>query len=313
VIAAAMMAPLGASVLLWWCGVRLGGALPPATAVRLLTVTALATALSTGFVLAVAGFEVVTLLPPVAAAGQWSLRYLRSGDPMPVLVGVVAGALVVLLLTASVRRVVNSGYALATTALVCRRLPGDAGGLVIIEDAEPDAYALVGLRGRVVVSTGMLRALNAQERRVLLAHEAAHLEHRHHMYLQLAELAAAANPLLRPVAGAVHAAVERWADESAAADVGDRHLAARALAHAGLARAAATAGRRRVGGVALSAAETHVATRVRALLAPPPRRRHGLATAVLALVVLVGSCAVHVAQDTEHRFERAHAAYVLLR
>ncbi len=74
------------------------------------------------------------------------------------------------------------------------------------------------------------------ERRVLLAHEAAHLRHHHHVYLQLVELSAAANPLLRPLASSVRIGVERWADEDAAAAVGDRTLTARALARASLAR-----------------------------------------------------------------------------
>ena len=42
-----------------------------------------------------------------------------------------------------------------------------------------------------------------EERAVLLAHEAAHLIGRHHLYLQVAELAAAANPLLRPAASSL--------------------------------------------------------------------------------------------------------------
>jgi len=45
----------------------------------------------------------------------------------------------------------------------------------------------------------MLRTLSADERRALLAHEAAHLTYRHHVYTQLTDVAAAANPLLRPL------------------------------------------------------------------------------------------------------------------
>jgi Zn-dependent protease with chaperone function len=115
-----------------------------------------------------------------------------------------------------------------------------------VPDDIPGAYALPGFTGRIVVSTAMLHALPADERAVLLAHEAAHLTHRHHAYLLTAELAAAANPLVRPSLGAVRRAVERWADEAAAAEVGDRDLAARALARAGLARGVHAAGARPV-------------------------------------------------------------------
>jgi hypothetical protein len=39
----------------------------------------------------------------------------------------------------------------------------------MVHDDLPDAYALPGLTGRVVVSTAMLQALPADERQVLLA------------------------------------------------------------------------------------------------------------------------------------------------
>ena len=146
----------------------------------------------------------------------------------------------------------------------------------------------------MVVSTAMLRALPPAERRALLAHEAAHLRHHHHLHVQLAELAAAANPLLRPLAAAVHAGVERWADEEAAAEVGDRALAARPLARAGLARAGA--GRHRVPG----AGDAAVAERTRALLAPRPAGRRGLAAAVVALMLVPVAAATATADNTEH-------------
>jgi beta-lactamase regulating signal transducer with metallopeptidase domain len=159
----------------------------------------------------------------------------------------------------------------------------------------------------------MLRALPAEERRVLLAHETAHLAHRHHLYIQVAELAAAANPLLRPAARAVHAGAERWADEVAAAEVGDRRLAARALARAGLARAAASGRRVRVPAAALGAAASGVGDRAHALLAAPPRRRRVLATALAALVLATVGAAVETAHDTESLFEAAQAAYLASR
>ena len=100
----------------------------------------------------------------------------------------------------------------------------------------PTAFAVAGAPGHVVVSTAMLNALDADERKVLLAHEAAHLRHHHHLYTQLAQLAAAANPLLRPLARVIAEGTERWADEVAAAEVGSRRLVARGLARAALAR-----------------------------------------------------------------------------
>lgn len=306
-----MCLPLAANVLLWGAAQRLGGRLPPATAVPLLTAAMLVTALATGFVLAVAGVFVLAQMPLVAASGHWSARVLGAGLPLPPAVGVLAGLTSCALFVAALRRATRAGRDLVRSALACRRLGPSTAGLVIVEDDVPDAYALPGIGGRVVVSTAMLRALPAEERRVLLAHEAAHLTHRHHLYVQAAELAAAANPLLRPAARAVRAAVERWADEVAAVEVGDRPLAARALARAGLARAAA--GRdAELRPVALAVVGTGVADRARALLAGPPPRRRALSGAVAVLMLATVAAALVTGVHTESRFELAQSAYATL-
>jgi beta-lactamase regulating signal transducer with metallopeptidase domain len=230
------------------------------------------------------------------------------GGSVPTTVGVMAGLVVSVLLAAALRRAARSSCDLAGAAWTCRRLGPGTAGLVVVEDEHPDAYALPGLGGRVIVSTAMLRALPADERRVLLAHEQAHLSHRHYVYVQLAELAAAANPLLRPLAAAVHAGVERWADEVAATDVGDRHLVARALARAGLAQAAAPRPGSSPAG-ALRGPNGGLAARARALLTNPPQPRRALAGALLMLVVVTAAAAALTAHDTEHRFEQAQALY----
>jgi hypothetical protein len=85
------------------------------------------------------------------------------------------------------------------------------------------------------VTAGMREALDHAGRAALLAPERAHLAGFHHLYTSAARLAAAANPLLRPAARAVEYTVERWADEEAAAAVGDRRLVAHAIGRAALA------------------------------------------------------------------------------
>src|SRR5262249_45734554 len=117
-------------------------------------------------------------------------------------------------------------------------LPGP-GQVVVTGDDAADAYTLPGIPCRIVITQGMLRALSHPERQVLLAHERAHASGLHYLFTTAARLAAAANPLLRPVAAAVGYTVERWADERAAAVTGDRELAARAIARAALAATAA--------------------------------------------------------------------------
>jgi Zn-dependent protease with chaperone function len=284
--------------------------LPPATAVRLLTATGLAVALGTGFVLAVTAFDVVALIPAVAAIGHWSIPTVRAGDPIPAGAGTVAAVAVIVLLGRALWCAWRAGYDLAVAVLACRQLGPAVGRLVVVHDLQPDAYALPGLRGRIVVSTGMLQALPADERRVLLAHEDAHLNHHHHLYVQAAHLAAAANPLLRPLTRAVETGIERWADEIAADTVHDRRLAARALARAGL---ASTAPPRQIGGgrqaAALPATDTEIAERVRALLADPPRHHRGLTCLLAGVGAMACAAALQTAQDTEHHFEAAQAHY----
>jgi hypothetical protein len=90
-------------------------------------------------------------------------------------------------------------------------------GLVVADWSTPLAVAVPGRPGHLLVTSGMLRLLDADQRRVLFAHENAHLNHRHHRLVTLTACAAAVNPLLIPVRAAVAYLVERWADEDAAA------------------------------------------------------------------------------------------------
>ena len=104
-------------------------------------------------------------------------------------------------------------------------------------------------RSRIVVSGRLLQALDEPGRAALVAHERAHLAGRHHLFTTVAHLAAAANPVLVPLARTVDYTVERWADEQAAVQAGNRALAARAIARAALATSAAPPDR----GAAMSA------------------------------------------------------------
>ncbi|MFE9042558.1 M56 family metallopeptidase [Streptomyces sp. NPDC007818] len=111
-------------------------------------------------------------------------------------------------------------------------LPGSP--VAVLPDPVPYAYALPGRRDRIVVTTGMLAGLDADERRALFAHERAHLARRHHRFLLAVQLAARANPFLRPLRTAVVYSTERWADEEAAQAVGSRRTVARAVGKSAL-------------------------------------------------------------------------------
>ncbi|WP_329384426.1 M56 family metallopeptidase [Streptomyces sp. NBC_01716] len=153
-----------------------------------------------------------------------------------------------------------------------RGLPGQR--LVVLPDPEPYAYALPGhgrrggegaAQGRIVVSGALLGRLTPSERKALLAHEEAHLTGRHHRCLLAVQLAARANPLLRPLRAAVAYTTERWADEEAARTTGSRTLVARAIGKAALvSRGAPTPTLAGIVGAG------PVPRRVAALLAPAP-------------------------------------------
>jgi beta-lactamase regulating signal transducer with metallopeptidase domain len=184
-------------------------------------------------------------------------------------------------------RVARVARARARLRRALRDMPGEH--VVIVRDERIIAFVAPGDPGRIVVSDGMLRALTAGQRRVLFAHERAHLDARHPGALGLVHLAAAANPLLGRVAPAVSFLCERHADERAAASVGDRAAAAAALATAALAG-------RRLGGPAVVPScgfeQHHVVERVGALHAPASRPSRTLPAYAVAAVAATLTAAV---------------------
>jgi len=171
----------------------------------------------------------------------------------------------------------------------------------------------------------MLRVQSGPERDVLLAHERSHAAGSHYLFTSAARLAAAANPLLRPVAAQVCYTVERWADERAATATGNRPLAARAIARAALASSAAPPDREgplavlgivtpedaerdhvrhRFRGPGLRGAGP-VPRRVAALLGPPPRTRMLLVGAAVVLVAISGLSALDAAASLHALVELA--------
>jgi beta-lactamase regulating signal transducer with metallopeptidase domain len=183
-------------------------------------------------------------------------------------------------------------------------LAAAGGELAVIDDTDHLAYAVPGRPGRIVVSSGLLRSLEAEQRRALLAHERAHLSRRHHLHHAIAHLAAAANPLLFRLPGAVALSTERWADECAAA-IGKRTTVASALILAAIGK---TRVRDAPVGV-LAASATHLTIRVRALRDPAPRLTVWRVALIVALVAAIAATVFEAAHDTERLFELAQAAY----
>ncbi|MGW1002630.1 M48 family metalloprotease [Streptomyces sp. NPDC002520] len=280
--------PLLLSVLLLAVSPSIGRRVAPALAARVLTWAAVLTAAATTWSLLLLAAALLGDAPPVVAEAREDGR--RLVDPVPELVGVAAG--LALLLVA--HRVYGAIRRERATRRALRRLcaghPADT-ELVVAASPVARAFAVPGRPGRIVVTSAMLGALEPSERRVLLAHERAHLAHRHGMLVTAATLAAAANPLLGPVRAAVTFLVERWADERAADDVGDRRTTARALA-----RAALTARDARPG-CALHFTDRAVTRRIAALQTAPPPHLWSAALAVLALGTLAALGAVDATRD----------------
>ncbi|MEV6986322.1 M56 family metallopeptidase [Sphaerisporangium sp. NPDC051017] len=292
--------PLVANLVLGLLGPWIARTLPPGMAVRLVPIAMVIVAMGTGTVLTTFGFLLFAQVPEVAWLGNWSASRLGAQQPWPVAAEAMAGICAALLLAAGLHTTARVIRELVRFAGTARRLVPGPDGVVIVPGAVPDAYTLPALPGtpaRIVVTTAMLRALDGEESRVLFAHEAAHVSGRHHIYVQVAHLASATNPLLRPTARAVRFAVERAADEAAAHRLGNRRLVARALARAALAKAAALRaddlgqGSTGTSSVSLSATGGQVAQRAAALLAPAPRPRRAIAVGLLALttITLLGS------------------------
>lgn len=282
----------------------LAARLAPRPATWLLTVSALVLAGSSALVLGMLAAQAVVRIPAVAMFGHWSVAALGRPAPGGGWLAGAAGALFLAAVVAMTVFLVRRVRALRAAFGEARGLPPGVRGTVVVEDPGVDAYALPGRPGRIVVTTGMLAALDQRGRAALIAHERAHLLGRHYLFTSAARLAAAANPLLRPVARTVEFTVERWADERAAQGLADRDQVARAIARAAL---AARSGPRR----ADAAVQVHMATgqvprRVEALLRPPPPLGLPVLAALAALTALAGVCALHTADHVQDSVSFAH-------
>jgi Zn-dependent protease with chaperone function len=203
----------------------------PASGARLLTAVALAAAAASVWVTVLVAATAVQGLPEyVAEAREDKVTVVESAPDTARLAAGLALLVVAVRVGLLFRRWHRTRQELAR---ICGSSPESE--LTVLPAATPFAAAVPLAGGRILVTTGMLAALDGPGRRVLFAHERAHLRHRHHLLAAGVALAAAANPLLIPLRSTVSFLLERWADEEAAASVGSRAAAARALARAAFA------------------------------------------------------------------------------
>ncbi|KPH98269.1 peptidase M48 Ste24p [Actinobacteria bacterium OV450] len=286
-------------------GRRLVSCLPPRQAAWLLAVTAAGLAAGSTAALTLLVVPGATHLPAVAALGRL-LTPLSTGSADAV-VAVAVAALALLLLCAAlfVRGLHRRWTQLGRAKRLAARADGE---LLVLADEFPDAYALPGRPGRIVVTAGMLRALSAAEREALFAHERAHLRGRHHLFTAVTELSALCHPALGALREPLAYALERCADEAAAHAVGDRRLTAQAIGRAAL----AARGAARRPDLALAATAGPVPRRVAAHLAPatpaprtPPNPGLAIAAALLTCLTLSATAALEAATDLHTNIEVA--------
>ncbi|MFG1920922.1 M56 family metallopeptidase [Cryptosporangium sp. NPDC048952] len=258
----------------------------PATATWSLTLVALGVAAATAIG---AGAAAVALARPLLAEAPLPDGY---GLHTPGRVAVVL--LIGLPLLAGAAAVVPVAWSAVRDLLAARDTWSRArpiDGVLIVDDPDPEAYAVPGRRGLVVMHTGLLAVLAPGEQDVVLAHERSHLRRRHYAHVLLVRVATWLNPLLRPLVASITEQVERWADEDAAREVGDRTVAARTIAKAALARSAVRSGRtpvvRRAPQPVLRATTGDATARATALMAPPlPAGRPLLALVIVLALAL---------------------------
>jgi Zn-dependent protease with chaperone function len=106
-------------------------------------------------------------------------------------------------------------------------------GVTVVDHATPAAYCVPGRRGRIVVTSGALAALDEAQLAAVLAHERAHLRQRHHLALTAALALTRAFAPLPPFTAArdqIAFLVELAADDAAAKHSGRLTVAESLLA-----------------------------------------------------------------------------------
>ncbi len=168
--------------------------LPPPVATWLLSGGGLLAAAGSTASLALLAFQYVAQAPILAARAQWSDTVLHTGDTVSTPIGLLATVAVAFAAARVLHVAVRRSTAVLDAHRLAHALPDTGSELSVIDTAQPQAFAVPGRPGRIVVTTGLLRRLDATERRAVLAHERAHLDHHHHLHHSAAHLSAAVNP-----------------------------------------------------------------------------------------------------------------------
>ena len=112
----------------------------------------------------------------------------------------------------------------------------DDAALVVLPTDAPLAYGVARPSPQVVISRGVIDTLGPDQLDAVIRHELAHLRHHHPTVLIGIDALDRVLPILRPSTASLRTALERWADEDAAASSPD----ARAAVHGALLHVVAT-------------------------------------------------------------------------
>lgn len=294
---------LGGALVLCLLARRSAPRLSPRLAALTLAVSAVFAAAMWVWNLALLAGTLIGRLGYVADMGHWSGRALAVHDPVPQVAAIVAALLIAVAalgLAVCCQRVGPELWRIWSAARSCPLTTADR--LVVVDDPAVRAVAVPGVYGRVLITTGMVKALSAAERRVLLAHERAHLRYRHGEIRLATRLAAAVLPLARPLVKDCDYQLERCADEAAARSVGDRGLTAQALARAALAGRLRTI---QTHTAASGFADRSITRRVQALLAEPAGSEPWRLAVPLTVLAITAVLSIEAGRDLEALFELA--------
>jgi hypothetical protein len=277
--------------------------LAPRAAAWAVTVSAVAMAVTLAGAVVLIACPLPARVPFIASLGRWQPQSIAATTPVPgwlSAVALIAGAVLAVRVVLELRRI---GQEMADLVAAQAELAGRGPGEVVVVDSpDPSAHAVsrtLTRRGRIVLTSGMLELLDGEERAAVVAHERSHLRHGHSVFVAAVRLSLALNPLLTPLRDDLHFALERWADDDAAA-VTHPSVVASAVAKAALSmRELATAT------LAPSTLHLHthaVVARVSALLREREERSH-LAWALIATAALAAASLAWSMHDTERFFE----------
>ena len=207
--------------------------LRPHIGARLMAVTIAAVAVAVVPAMLVLALGFVAHLPWFGGAIAWCRDALGLHHQIPAWLGVPAVAACVV-----------GGIRLFRVRRTWRRFRcTHRGGVEVVPSADLFAYTMPGAGGQIVVSSGLVERLDEREFAVVVAHERAHATHRHDRYVLVGAIAVAMVPALAPLQRRLRFTLERWADETAVAELAcERHVVARTLASVALSGAAVPAG-----------------------------------------------------------------------